>query len=294
MATFTIYHTNSIDSAVLAGGSYVPGLPLEYLREQRPTLRARSVDTQLSSTQWTVALAEPLTSLGIQLISTNLSSAAQYKITWYEDATFTTPVDTTGFLPIGVSIDWTDTDQWLDWLDPNFWLGAQPFLDPDRQGRDVRHRFGSPMSLQYVKFEIDDQSNSDGFVQIGYLYMGKAYIPSNGVAYEPTYARISLTSVQAAVGGSEYFNRRGSRRRLSLALNANPQSEVLSDIDDIIQIHDIDKSVYVDLDPDDVTTGQKTAFLARLSSMPESRLVQVFFENDEGGATVGFDFTQVL
>lgn len=279
---------------MLAGGSWLASLPLENLREQRPTLRARSTDTQLASTQWTVSLSEPLTCKGIQLVSTNFSSAALYKITWYDDATFTTIAGTTGFIPVGESIDWTDTGQWLDWLDPNFWLGSQPFVDPDLQGRDVRHRFPSPVSIQYIKIEIDDQSNADGFVQIGYQYTGQAYVPSINISYDSSFARVSLTTVQSAVGGTEYFSRRGSRKKWSITFGQLPESEVIGDLDDIVQTHDVDRPIYVDADPDDeTTTGAKKAFLARMTTLPEYRLLAVFFE-DGTGASTGFEFTQVL
>lgn len=292
---FTIYHNNAIDSAVLAGdGSWLAALPLENLREQRPTLKARSIDTQDSSTQWTVTLAEPISSHGIQLISTNLSSAALYKITWYTDATFTVEVDNTGFIPVGVSIDWTNILEWLDWLDLNFWLGSTPFLDPDHQGRDVRHSFETPTLVQYLKFEIQDESNSDGFVEIGYQYIGDAYIPSINISFDSSFVRASLTAVQAAIGGSEYFGRRGSRKQWNVVYGMLPETEVFNDIDDIVQIHDVNRSVYVDFDPDDSSAaGAKKAFLARISQLPEYKLLNVFFD-DGSGASAGFAFTQVL
>lgn len=292
MASLHIFNRNTIDTAILSGGSWRPALSLELLREQRPTLKARSTDTQLSSTKCRLQLAKPLFSRGIQMISTNFSNASRYKITWYTDQTFATPVGTTDWVHVGSTIDWNSTGEWLDWLDPDFWLGSAAFVDPDNQGRDIRHIFAEPVTIQYVEIEIDDATNVDGFVEIGYLFVGECFVPSFNISYEPSFARTSRTTVQEAVGGATFFSRRGSQKRLTVAMQL-PREEVLTDIDDIIQIHDIEKSVYVDLDPDDQTWGKKTAFLARMERLPETRIVQIYFDADLG-ASIGFEFIQVL
>lgn len=293
MQNLRIYHRNAISTAILSGGSWRPSLPLENLREQRPKLKARSTDTALASTQFKVQLTSPLTVLGIQLISTNFSSAARYRITWYTDATFADEVGTTDWQNVGVTIDWSMPEDWLDWLDPDFWLGATPFVDPDNQGKDIRYAFDDETSIQYIKIEIDDASNADGYVDIGLAYIGRAFVPSINIAWEPTFARDSQTSVQETPAGSAFFNRRGSRRRLAVAWPHLPASEVLGEIDDIALIHDINEPVYVDLDPDNLTTGVKTAFLATLSKLPDYQLVAVFF-GEEYGASVGFELKQVI
>jgi hypothetical protein len=294
MSNFTIYHTNKIDSAQLGGGSWQATLPLANLYVPAMTRRARSVDTQLASTQFTVAMAEPLTALGIQIIATNLSSAAQYKLSWYSDSAFTSLIDTTGFIAVGSSIDWTNVLQWFDWLDANFWLGAQPFLDPDNQGRDIRHHFTIPTSVQYLKVEFDDTTNAEGFVELGYIFIGQPFVSSVNVAPDASFARMSLTSMQETVGGSQYFNRRASRRRLAVTWPLLPKEEIFGEIDEIIEIHDIDRPVFVDLDPDSTSdSGRKTAFLARIERMPEAKLLQAFIDSDTGAA-IGFEFIQVL
>lgn len=293
MASIHIFNNNAIDTALLDGGSWSTELPLEFMREQRPTLKARSIDTQLSSTKFRLQLSAPLTSMGIQFISTNLSNAARYKITWYSDNTFTVATGTTDWQSVGTTIDWSDTGNWLDWLDPDFWLGSAAFIDPDNQGRDIRHRFDPPQVLQYLIVEIDDVSNLDGYVDIGYLYVGRAFVPSINIAYEPVFKRLTRTTSQESAGGGATFNRRGSQKSLSVSFAQLPSMEVLGDLDDIVQIHDIDKPVFVDLDPENTDTGRKTAFLARMVQLPENRLIAVFFDDDVGAA-VGFEFVQVL
>lgn len=292
MASLHIFNRNTIDTANLSGGSWLPTLPLELLREQRPSLKARSSNAQLASTQLRLQLTEPLSSHGIQLISTNLSSAARYRITWYSDQTFTLQAGTTDWVQVGETIDWNNTVEWLDWLDENFWLGSSVFIDPDNQGRDVGHYFHPDETIQYIDIEIDDTTNPDGYVEIGYLFVGRAFEPSLNILFDPSFTRLSHTSGQEAIGGAAYFNRRGSQKRLAVALQI-PSEEAFGDLDNIMLIHDINKPVYVNLDHDR-GYSQKTAFLARMEKMPETRLMQVFFESGDIGAAIGLEFIQVL
>lgn len=293
MSSFVLYHTNAIDTAALAGGSWQPNLPLTNLYSPSTTKRARSTNATLASTQFTVNLAEAVTARGIQIIATNLSAAGLYRITWYTDQTYTAAVDSTGWIPIGSSIDWTDVGEWFDWLDPDFWLGAQPIVDPDNRGIDIRYTFAEPTAVQYLKIEFDDQTNADAFIEVGHVFIGRAFIPTFNVGPEPTFQRISLTAVKDAIGGGQYFSRRGSRKRLSVVWPMMPREESLDELDEIIRIQDIDRPVYVDLDPENLGSGRNTAFLARIQTMPETRLLDAYLEGDTG-STVGFEFHEVI
>jgi hypothetical protein len=293
---FTLYHTNRMDTAVLSGGSWQPNLPLANLYSPSTTKRTRSVNAQLTSTQLRVTLTESISVRGIQIVATNLSSAAMYRITWYTDDTFSAQDSTTGWISVGgSSIDWNDSAEWLQWEDPDFWGGSEELLDPDNQGIDIRHNFASPESLQFVKIEFDDTTNSKGFVEIGYIFIGQSFIPTYNVSPDPTYGRESLTTVVQAVGGSQYFNRRGSRKRLQVTWQLLPKEEAFGEIEQIIRIHDVDRPVYVDLDPDNVLldSGRTTAFLARIAQLPQARLLSAYLNNDTGAA-VGFEFIQVI
>lgn len=295
MGILTIYHTNAIETATLSGGSWDATLSLEKLRDPRPKLKAQSADAQLTSTQFRMALITPKTLLGIQLISTNFSQAAQYRISWYSDSDFTTLVDSTGWVAVGDSIDWTDTGEWPDWESEEFWLGSEAFIDPDNLGRDVRIRFAAAITAQYIKVEIDDTSNSAGFVRIGHAYVGTAFVPSMNFAPDSNkIARVSNTSMRRTPNGSRWYARRGAGQAITVAWPHLPSEEVLGEIDDIVLIHDIEKPVYVDMDPEDVdATGAKKAFLATIEQLPDYVLTAAFFDSDIA-ASVGFQFQRVL
>ena len=293
MQPITVYHFNAIDQAALSGGAWHATLSLEKLREPRPRLKAQSVDLQLASTQFRMALAGPKTTLGLQLISTNLSNAALYRVTWYSSDTFALEIGSTGWVNIGSSINWTNSGEWLEWEDPNFWLGAEAFIDPDNLGRDIRVRFANPTTLQFIKVELDDIGNTEGVVRIGHVYVGTSFVPSINFLAN-SFTRDTNTRVRTAVNGTRYYSRQAAPKRLAIGWETLPSMEVLGEMDDIANIHGADRPVYVDVNPEDTgSTGEKTAFLATLERMPEVQLQSVFFDNDIG-ASAGFEFTQVL
>lgn len=295
MNIFTIYHGNAVETAVLTGGSWDATLSLEKLRDPRPQLKAQSTDAQLASTLVKVSLVIPKQLLGIQLISTNFSQAAAYKVSWYSDSAFTSLVDTTGWVDVGESIDWTDTGDWPEWESEEFWLGSETFVDPSNLGRDVRVRFAAVTTMQYIKIEVDDTGNADGNVKIGHLYIGEAFSPT--LNFEPgsnRIKRVSNTSKRSTPGGVRYYQRRGAGQAIVVAWPNLPMEEVLGEIDDIVQIHDVEKPVYIDLDASNTgVIGQKTAFLATIAELPEHSLNAVYFGEDIG-ASVGFEFERVL
>ena len=295
MAKFALYHSNKVDTGTFSGGSWQPNLPLSNLYSPSTTRRARSTNAAATSTQFRLSMSQNVNAQGIQIISTNLSAAATYRITWYTNSGFVSQAGTTGFIAVGSSVDWGDSGDWLDWLDTNFWLGTgQPFIDPDNQGVDIRHNFPSPEAMRYIQIEFIDPTNADGFVEVGYLFIGDLFIPTFNVSPDPVFSRVSLTAMQQAVGGSQYFNRRGSRKRLVVSWQMLPKEDVLGELDEIVRIHDIDRPVYVDLEPDNILkSGFAAAFLARIAQLPESRLIDAYLEGDTG-STIGFEFTQVL
>ena len=130
---------------------------------------------------------------------------------------------------------------------------------------------------------------------MGYLFIGETFVPTYNVAPDPIFNRVSLTTMQQAVGGSQYFNRRGSRKRLQVNWPVLPKEEIFGELEQIIRIHDIDRPVYVDLDPDNqlLDSGRTTAFLARIAQMPEARMIDAYLDDDTG-ASIGFEFLQVI
>lgn len=292
---FRLHHSNCVDAATLTGGLWDADQSLEMLRDPRPTSKARSVDAQAASTKFRILASAPVTLMALFLVATNLSGAAQVKVSWFGESTFDTQVGTTGFVSVGSTIDWSDTGEWLEWEDPNFWLGSAPFSDPENMGRDVRIPFSAATSMQFIQVEMSDETNPDGVVDVGYVFAGPALDPQYNFSEGGNrLSRISNTSIATAASGSRYSNRRGSAKQISVAWEVLPMTDVIGEIDTIVQLHDLDRPLYIELDSDDSSAVGKTwSFLATLAEIPDYQLRNVFFASDLGAA-VGFHLIQVI
>ncbi len=284
MARVLILYDNAADSGTLAGGSW--SLPLSYMQDPRPTRRARSTSLDLAATTFRIALNTVRTFKALAFGPTNFTSSARYRIKGFSDPELTMQVYDSEWTGIGTqavpSLD-------LPWEDPNFWTGVQPIDDPDNAGIFVVHLFSEDTTAKYWLFEIDDQANPEGFVEIGRLFMGLGWQPSINFSPDGNNFRFNAnTTVVKSLGGTPYFTRRKSARSILLPFPLLPSAEVWSDVYRIQSISNLDKQVFVISDPDDTVHRNKRSFLGNLAELPAIRLYNV------GLASTAFEITEAL
>lgn len=238
---------DAVASASLTGGSWSIGL--SWLKDPRPRDRARSADATLASTQVNIDLGSSQSIKMLVLASTNLSSAAQYRITWYSDA-FITAAGNTGLLAF-----------------PGY-----PAYDPDNRGADIVHIFATAENRRYWTLELADTANPAGYVEAGRLLMCEVWQPSvnfgegNADTIEPN------TNFETSLGGTEYPMRRMPKRALRVPWSVLPESE-MAELRRFRAICGVDRQVYVVPDPDDTTNYNYRNFLARVRTPPEIALL---------------------
>jgi hypothetical protein len=289
MARVLILYDNAADAGTLSGGSW--SLPLSYMQDPRPTRRARSTSLDLANTTFRIALPTVRTFKALAFGPTNFTSSARYRIRAYSDADFTMETYDSGWTDIGIqavpSLD-------LAWEDPNFWTGVQPIDDPDNAGIFVVHLFEEDETAKNWTFEIDDQANPEGFVEIGRLFMGLGWQPSINFSAESNNFRfIPNTTVMKSLGGTPYFVRRKSARSILLPFPYLPDTEVWNDVYRIQSISNLDKQVFVISDPDDTVNRNKRSFLGNLAELPAIQLLTVQI-GDTFGASTAFEITEAL
>lgn len=284
MGRLILLYDNAADEGTLSGGTW--SLPLTGMQDPRPTRRARSANLTPEATTFDIALNATRTFKALAFGPTNFTSSARYRIRSFSDAEMTMEVYDSGSRDIGTqavpSLD-------LPWEDPNFWTGVQPIDDPDKAGIFVVHIFDQDTTAKYWRFELEDAGNSDGFVEIGRLFMGLAWQPSinfspegNSFGWKPN------TTTQQSLGGSRYYNRRKSARFFRFAFPYLPDAEVWSDVYRIQAVSNLDRQVFVIPDPDDVANRSKRSFLGNLTELSSIQLFNV------GLASTAFDITEAL
>lgn len=166
-------------TGALSGGSWEAALPLSNMQTPRLHHVARSTDLELASTQFVLTM--PSVEFGFRAViagPTNLTTAHKYRVRAYDDAALSSLAYDSGWVQ-----DFTRaTFGTLPWGHPNLWTGFLPADDPDR-GVWIIHLIDpvaepSGVPERIWKLEIDDQSNADGFVQLGRLFMGRPWQPS--------------------------------------------------------------------------------------------------------------------
>lgn len=106
----------------------------------------------------------------------------------------------------------------LEWEDDNFWLGTI--------SAQARAGFQSPFIwklpylalARYWRVEIFDSTNSDGYVQIGRLFLARGWTPSVNYSYGAGLGYQDPTPVDTSLSGAEYFDVRTRFRVMNFSL----------------------------------------------------------------------------
>ena len=263
MGTLTVLWNNGADNANVTGGAWATALPLTNLLASNITKVARTTDAQLASAQFKVEMADAIQIKAIVVGPTNLTTNYQYRISWYSDELFTTLTDTTGWInPFGTVL----TDPFdIPWEASYFWDGVEPFDDKDR-GIWVIHVFESPIVTLYIKVELDDRINPDGYIQAGRLFIGSYWAPS--LNYTPDNNGLSFRNANiesSTLRGGKHYWRRINPRSWACSISMLPELEAYTSAYDLIQQAGYDKEVFVIPDPEDSTNMQRRAFLATIT-----------------------------
>lgn len=240
--TMHLLYDNKADAATYSGGSWT--LALTNIQDPRPTKKARSNGLSASNTLMNIDLGASYAIRDIAITHTNLSSAAQYKITWYSDA-FTTAAGNTGWLLI-----------------PGY-----PSTDPDEIGAAIFYIASATVTYRYWKIELDDTANADGYVEVGRVFLPLTYAPSINYGDDNADGMQANTPRQNALGGTGYFSRRKPARTFRFGFDRTDESEMVT-WRAIRKICNLNKQVVVIPDPADTSYLNDTCFVGTLAQLP--------------------------
>jgi len=273
------------DNALLGGGDWRAGLPLANLIDPRLSKVARSSNTLLASTQFRVSLPTVTPFRALAMGPMNITTAYRYRIrTW--SAGFVGMLSDTGWVkPFdGQSAGPLE----LEWEDPNFWLGLTPFEDQER-GVWLIHDFGTPQVGQFWTFEIDDQTNPDGYIEIGRLFMGSAFQPTLNYGYDNNGLSFENNALMAPTlsGGTQAW-RRLNPRVFRAAFPNMAEAEAFDEVYRMFRSVGFDGEVLVIPDPDDAANIQKRSIFGNFRTM--DALSQTAF----GLVGTGFEIKEII
>ena len=247
MANALIGYRNRIDAATLSGGSWTAALPLGNLQSTIIGKVARSSSPLNSSTKFDMDLGAARAIRGVGIVGHNLSLSANYRIRGASDAGFSSVLSDSG------------------------WLAAWPGgFDPEAVNDfswTLPYSLSAPVSARYWRVEIDDTTNSDGFVQIGRVFIGEAWQPITNMSVGASIAWEDGTGVQTALSGAEYFSPVPVFRVARFTTENMTEVEALASASAIQRISGVSGEVFFQWDPDDAAYAPQLSFLGRLRTL---------------------------
>jgi len=263
MANAIVAYQNRIDESTFAAyGSWEASLPLTNLKNRILSKVARSTDDANASTKMRFALTKDRIVGVVAIVNHNLSTNATWRYRVYSDSGYSTLTYDSGTLEV-----WpTMPVGYFEWEDDGFWNMRTPEEDRELFTATAIHVPSETVIAQYYQIEFFDDSNPDGYVQLGRVFVGKKYQPTINMNLGASVGYESRTLVDEALSGSEYFDRRNSFRvaRFSLGLLDASDSSLNADL---MKVQDTDQECVFVYDADDSIGISRKSFLGRLRTL---------------------------
>lgn len=264
MANAIIAYGNRIDSATLSGGSWLASLPVTNLQDRRIGKVARSTSQAAVNTQFDIDFGQARLLRVFALVGHNIQTAGQYRFRFSNDDTFATTV---------ADSDWTDVwpivypAESLPWESASFWTGR--YSDEEIAGYNATTAWiaDAAFSARYARIEISDETNTDGFVEIGRVFAGGGWQPTRNMTVGASLGFLDRTVIQEAQSGAEYFDDRRNPRVARFNLAAMTEDEATATAFEIMRQQGTSGEVLFVWDPNDTTHAIRRQFLGRFRTL---------------------------
>lgn len=257
-------YNNRANVCTLAGGSWTAGLPLDNLKDRVLSRPARSVDTDLASTQFDVTLPRLRGLRVIALCRHNMGNAAKWRVRLWRDVARTVLVADSSWMPVWSTVK---DSLYYEWEDDEFWAGTISNEDISGFFWNAAYLLPDTVSAQSISIEIYDEENAAGYVQIGRLFLGSGWQPAWNMSYGATLGYEPLTEVSKALDGTEYFDERPLYRVAKFSLDHLREEEALEGALELQRVCGISGEVFFIWSPADVRQSVRRSFLGRLRTL---------------------------
>ena len=263
MSNTIIGYQNRIDAATFAAyGSWSTTLPLTNIKTRQLSKKARSTNAANSSTKLRFALDIDRIVSTLGVIAHNLTVSATWRYRVYSDSAYTTLVYDSGTLNVWPSSPYGT----YEWEDVHFW----DLLPTDEEiayyTKNIIYVVPQIVAAQYYQIEFFDSTNTNGYVELGRIFVGQTYQPVLNMNLGASIGYESPTIIDTAMSGAEFFDRRESFRVANFTLDHLTYSESILN-NDIMKISGTDLEVLYIWDSADALNLQRRSFLGRLKAL---------------------------
>ncbi len=262
MSNFAIAFDNYLDTATLSGGAWSTGLPLDNLKTVQPTEVARSTAVTNASTQFDVDLGSTQLVKLVALPRHNASLSATWRVRAGTDPTFAVTLYDSGTIDIWSSQEPFGTGAWGEFT----WGGKLDAAD-SADFRPLAFTWISDAGIiaRYVRVEIFDTGNVDGYFEAGRAYVSSAYQPTKNVLYGFTNEFVDNSTKKRSRGGQLYVDVVPKFRRMSLTIDHIDDDEMYNTVQEIGRLRGKNGDMIVILDPEDTEHAMRQSIYGAFS-----------------------------
>ncbi len=249
MANVTLAYRNQADAGTYSGGSWAAGLPLTNFQDQQPTKKARSSDAAAASTKFDIDLGSAKVVALVALIHHNMSQAAQWRVRVSDDAAFATSISDSGTVDV-----WPDAEAFgvLQWGEFN-WNGKLDATEAADFGPIAFYYIPATAFGRYIRVEITDTGNADGYVEAGRVFAGPVFQPAKNLAYGWNITFIDNSVKSISRGGQTYVDVLQKRRRLEIPLHSLTENEAFAQANNMARLQGLSGDILASIDLEDTT-----------------------------------------
>lgn len=225
MSNLTIAYDDRSQSGTFSGGAWDSGLALANLKNYDPKKVARSDDAEEASTTFVLDIGSATDIDFVGIVGHNLTDMATARVR------------------IGPNADGSSAliDQTLTVSNFGTYTPAA--------GKALFYLSTATISARYVLWEISDEYNPDGYVQIGRHIVGPVFQPAVNVSYGAQITMIDESRITRTVNGTLYADMKPKRRRMAGAFDTLTDAEGFGEVYDMQDTVGLSIPVFAILDP---------------------------------------------
>ncbi|TAL43999.1 MAG: hypothetical protein EPN89_14775 [Methylovulum sp.] len=264
MANLKLLWKNVANNSTLSGGSWATALPLNNLKDKVISKVARSTNLTLANTKFNVDLGASLTYDTVSLVNHNFSSTALVRVTTSALSDYSVLDYNSGWLDIYAP---AYAPSVIEWEQDNWYFGTVEDADLDKYQRTWFLVIDPVQTSRYLRIEIDDASNADGYVQAGRLLLGQALTFDVNYDLGATMRWVDDSIISRAISGALYADRRKKRRKFTFQSSFISDNQAFEDLFEMQRLLGIYGEVLVIPDADDTLNGFRRNFLGHIVTL---------------------------
>ncbi len=277
---------NHADGGTITNGSEVASLPGTNLQD-RQIRKVWRTDGTVAAADTYIVINYGLAKLTgvVSLINHNVGNQGKWRIRVSNESDFSTTLYDSGLIDMQPTIESFGALPWGEF----HWAGKLSSAELGGITINSFHVLDSQILARYVRIDIVDEDNSDGYIEVGRLIAGAAYIPTKNIQYNWSISYEDPSPVSKSIGGQTYVDELERYRVLRFLLSDLPEDEIFTNFFDIL---DRRKGIAGDLlvipQPDKLTQLWNQAIYGRL------RVLDPVINPYYGAFEKGFEIEELL